>query len=336
MYRAMRPRRRPPAEEPSDPRVHLSISRQAILRILLASPISPRAVDALRSRHELIDAVGQPEGELRRLIAGCDALVFRSGVQITAPVMESSPELRLIVRGGSGTDNIDMDYVERRGLRLVRVPGPGAQAVAEMAFALILGLARQLVIADAALREGHWIKHEVRGHLLQGKTLGVYGAGNIGFKVAQMGAAWGMRVLACVQNPTPERERSFREQGIELQAGHVLLSESDYLSIHVPLNAATTGLIRRPELEKMKAGAFLVTLARGGVVDEDALFEALESGRLAGAGLDVHAREGEGEVSRLAALPNVILTPHIGATTVDTQDIIGAKIVEIIDGFGSQ
>ncbi|MGD8289006.1 MAG: hydroxyacid dehydrogenase [Gemmatimonadota bacterium] len=306
------------------------------MKILLASPISPRAIEALSARHELVDAVGRSESELERLIAGCDALVFRSGVQITGPVMESSPDLQLVVRAGSGIDNIDLDYVERRGLRLVRVPGPGAQAVAEMTFALILGLARQMVIADRALREGHWIKHEVRGRLLQGKTLGVYGAGNIGLKVAQMGVAWGMRVLACVENPTPERETSFRDQGIELESGDVLLSESDFLSIHVPLNEATTRLIGHPELAKMKSGALLVTLARGGVVDEDALFEALESGRLAGAGLDVHEREGEGEISRLAPLPNVILTPHIGATTMDTQDIIGEKIVEIIDGFGSE
>lgn len=287
-------------------------------------------------RHELVDAVGRTEAELKSLIAGCDALVFRSGVQITGPVMESSPELRLVVRAGSGIDNIDLDYVERRGLRLVRVPGPGAQAVAEMAFALILGLARQVVIADRALREGHWIKHQVRGHLLQGKTLGVYGAGNIGFKVAQMGAAWGMRVLACVEHPSAERESLFHEHGVDLASAETLLSESDYLSIHVPLNAATKGLIGRSELARMKTSAFLVTLARGGVIDEDALFEALESGELSGAGLDVHEREGEGEVSRLASLANVILTPHIGATTVDTQDVIGEKIVEIIDGSGPE
>ncbi|MDH3207241.1 MAG: hydroxyacid dehydrogenase [Gemmatimonadota bacterium] len=306
------------------------------MKILLASQISPRARATLASRHELVDAVGRPEGELEKLIVGCDALVFRSGVQITGPVMERSAELRLVVRAGSGIDNIDLGYVEARGLRLVRVPGPGAQAVAEMTFALILGLARQMMIADRALREGHWIKNQVRGRLLQGKTLGVYGAGNIGLKVAQMGAAWGMRVLACVANPTPERARAFAELGLELEAGDALLSESDFLSIHVPLTEATTRLIGRSELTKMKPDAFLVTLARGGVVDEDALFEALEGGKLAGAGLDVHEREGEGAVSRLAPLPNVILTPHIGATTSDTQDIIGEKIVEIIDGFGSE
>lgn len=305
------------------------------MRILVASPISPQALEELSPRHEIVDGVGQPEEELRRRIAGCDALIFRSGVQITASVMESSPQLRLVVRAGSGIDNIDLGHVEERGLELVRVPGPGAQAVAEMTFALILGLARQVLIADRALREGRWIKHEVRGHLLQGKTLGVYGAGNIGYKVARMGVALGMRVLACVEHPSQERRTSFREDGVELETGDVLLLEADYLSVHVALNETTTGMIGRSELAKMKPTAFLVSLARGGVVDEASLLEALESGRLAGAGLDVHEHEGEGHVSPLASFPNVVLTPHIGATTVDTQDVIGQKIVEIIDTFGT-
>lgn len=323
----------PAVREPSSARP-IHPLEGASVKILVASPISPRALEELRLRHELIDAVGRPEEELEKLIAGCDALLFRSGVQITAPVMRSSPQLRLVVRAGSGIDNIDLEYVKERGLELVRVPGPGAQAVAEMTFALILGLARQVLTADRALREGRWIKHQVRGHLLHGKTLGVYGAGNIGFKVARMGAAWGMRVLACVERPTSERRARFREDGVELESSQVLLSEADFVSVHVPLTEATTRLIGRSELARMKPTAFLVTLARGGVVDEAALFEALETGRLAGAGLDVHEQEGDGHVSPLASLPNVILTPHIGATTVDTQDIIGEKIVEIVDSFG--
>ena len=305
------------------------------MRILVASHISPRALEELSCRHELVDGVGRSEEELRRLVAGCEAIVFRSGVQITASVMEGSPQLRLVVRAGSGIDNIDLAYVEERGLELARVPGPGAQAVAEMTFALVLGLARQVLSADKALREGRWIKHQVRGRLLHGKTLGVYGAGNIGYRVARMGVAWGMRVLACVDRPSRERKDRFEEDGVALETPEVLLSEADYVSIHVPLGDATRRMIGRSELATMKPTAFLVTLARGGIVDEDALFEALEAGRLAGAGLDVHEREGDGHVSRLASLPNVILTPHIGATTIDTQDVIGGKIVEIMDTFAA-
>jgi D-3-phosphoglycerate dehydrogenase len=303
------------------------------VRILVASQISPRALDVLSRRHEIVEAVGLPEEELKRRIAGCHALLFRSGVQITAAVMESSPELGLVVRAGSGIDNIDLEYVERRGLELARVPGPGAQAVAEMTFALMLGLARQMLPADRALREGRWTKGEVRGRLIHGKTLGVYGAGNIGSKVARMGAAWGMRVLACVAHRTQERIDEFRADGIALEAPDVLLSEADFLTVHVPLNDQTRGMIGRSELARMKQSAFLVTLARGGVIDEAALLDALEGGRLAGAGLDVHEREGDGHISPLAPLPNVVLTPHIGATTVDTQDVIGDKIVEIVEAF---
>lgn len=310
--------------------------KSAIVRILVASHIFPAALAELSLRHELVLAIGKPEDELKRLIPGCQALLFRSGVQITASVMESSPELRLVVRAGSGIDNIDLDYVRKRGLELARVPGPGAQAVAEMTFALVLGLARQVLIADRALREGRWIKHEVRGHLLHGKTLGVYGAGNIGYRVARMGAAWGMRVLACVEHPSEERRRAFADDGVVLADPDAVLSHADFFGVHLPLTPATRGLIGASELAEMKPTAFLVTLARGGVVDESALLKALESGRLAGAGLDVHESEGDGHVSPLASLPNVILTPHIGATTIDSQRVIGEKIVQIVDGFDSR
>ena len=303
------------------------------MRILVASQISPRALEALAEEHEIVDAVGQPEVELKKRIAGCHALFFRSGVQITADVLASSPELELVIRAGSGIDNIDLDYVKERGLTLARVPGPGARAVAEMTFALMLGLARQMLPADHALRQGHWIKYQVRGRILHGKTLGVYGAGNIGSKVAHMGAAWGMRVLVCVEHGTEERRREFAEAGMTLTPPETLLSEADFLTLHVPLNEGTRGLIGRDELAKMKASAFLITLARGGVVDEAALLDALEAGELAGAGLDVHENEGDGNVSPLAGRSDVILTPHIGATTVDTQDIIGARIVEIVQDF---
>ncbi|MDX1645749.1 MAG: NAD(P)-dependent oxidoreductase [Longimicrobiales bacterium] len=303
------------------------------MRILVASQISPVALEELAKHHEIVEAVNQPEDVLEERIAGCHALLFRSGVQITADVMAASPDLQLVVRAGSGIDNIDLDYVAERGIALARVPGPGARAVAEMTFALMLGLARQMLPADRALREGRWTKYQVRGHLLHGKTLGVYGAGNIGSRVARMGVAWGMRVLACVEENTPERRREFAEEGITLASPETLLSEGDFVTLHVPLNDETRGLIGREELARMKPSAFLVTLARGGVVDEAALLEALEAGELAGAGLDVHENEGEGHVSPLAHRSDVILTPHIGATTVDTQDIIGARIVEIVEEF---
>jgi phosphoglycerate dehydrogenase-like enzyme len=299
------------------------------VKILIASVISEAAVDELRKRYDVVDAVGVPEEDLKRLIADRDAVILRSGVELTADVLRCAPGLGLIVRAGSGFDNIDVAYAEQNGIELVRVPGPGAQAVAEMAFALMLALARQLFKADALWRAGHWAKYEVKGRMLSGKTLGIYGAGNIGGKTARMGAAWGMRVVACVEGPTDEIAAEFAAQGIELAPADTVLAEADFLAIHVPLNDTTRGLIGADELARMKPGAFLVNLARGGVVDEAALLDALTSGHLAGAGVDVHEREGEGEISPLAGLPNVVLTPHIGASTVDAQEIIGRTVLDI-------
>jgi len=160
----------------------------------------------------------------------------------------------------------------------------------------------------------------------------VVGLGSIGSTVARLGKAWDMRVIGCVARPDAERETQFAGQGFELLPLGDVLEQSDFLSIHVPLGPDTRGMIGRDELARMKPGSFLVNIARGGVVDEDALLEALTAGeRPAGAGLDVHVAEGEGKVSPLAALPNVIVTPHIGATTVDAQREIGVEIVRIIE-----
>jgi len=303
------------------------------LTILVASRIDPTALARLGERNRMVEAWDADPDQLRELIRDCDALIFRSGVQITGDLMAQAPNLSLIIRGGSGLDNIDMDYVREKGLELVRIPGPGANAVAEMAFTLMLGLARQLLFADAEWRQGKWVKHLVQGHLLLGKTLGVVGAGNIGSVVGQMGAAWGMRVLGCVKDCSAERTAELAERGIELTDLDRVLAEADFLSIHLPLNDETRGMIGADQIRAMKPGAFLVNLARGGIVDEAALRTALQDGHIRGAALDVHAAEGDGNVSPLADLANVILTPHIGSTTVDTQRLIGAEIIDTVDRY---
>lgn len=300
------------------------------MKILIASSICPDAIAALEAEHDIVRAFGAPKADLRSLIADREALIFRSGVKITAPVMENAPGLRLIVRAGSGYENIDLDHVRRRRIRFVRIPGPGAQAVAEMSFCLMLALARKLRWADGEWRRGNWVKSAAEGHLLRGKTLGIVGAGNIGSRTGKLGAAWGMRVLGCVERPGPERRARLRRDGIELAGLTEVLAESDFVSVHVPLQASTRNLLGGGALALMKPGAFLVNLSRGGVVDEKALYDALTSGRLAGAGLDVHQNEGDGQISPLAALENVLLTPHIGASTVDSQREIGRIILSVI------
>jgi phosphoglycerate dehydrogenase-like enzyme len=305
-------------------------------RILIASSIDDVAISKLQTQHNLVCAINAPEEELCSRIQDREVLVFRSGVDISAKVMASAPDLKLLVRAGSGLDNLDLAYARDRGLELIRVPEPGAQAVAELTFALMLSLARQVLTADRLLRQGHWAKHELTGYLLTGKVLGIIGAGNIGSRVGQMGAAWGMEVVGCVERPTPAIEATLREKGIRLTDCRTVLQTADFVSVHVPLQGSTRHMIDAEALALMKPGAFLTNLARGGVVDELALYQALTRDNgdgLAGAALDVHRVEGEGKISPLARLPNVVLTPHIGAMTIDSQREIGRRVVEIIDNF---
>jgi D-3-phosphoglycerate dehydrogenase len=303
------------------------------VRLLLASPIHQDAEAELRQRHDVVLRMGATEAELAEASTDRQAIIFRSGVTI-GPSVLAAPDLRLLVRAGSGLDNLDMATVRARGIDLRRVAGPGAQAVAELTFAHMLTLARQVNVADRLLRQGRWAKNEIRGLNLTGKTLGVIGLGSIGTRVAELGVAWGMRAIGCVEHAGAAREVDFASKGIELLSDCAdVLEQADFLTVHVPLGASTRGLIGAPELRRMKPTAFLINMARGGVVDEAALLDALLAGRLAGAGLDVHEHEGEGKVSPLASLPNVSMTPHIGAMTIDAQREIGKQVVAIVDDF---
>jgi len=302
------------------------------MKILLASPIHADALKQMHEQHEVVEAYDAPPEVLKERIRGCHVLIFRSGVIISAEVMAQAPTLSLIIRAGSGYENIDLEYVLANNIRLIRVPGPGGKAVAEMAFALMLNLARNIHKAHELLREGHWAKHKMTGYLLTGKTLGVVGTGNIGSRVGRMGAAWGMNVVGCVETFSQERVEALSPTGICLTSFEDVISTGDFVSLHVPKTPATAHMMNTDTIAKMKKGAYLINLARGGVVEEKALYEALISGHLAGAALDVHEKEGEGKLSPLASLENVILTPHIGAGTFDSQREIGeiavAKIHE--------
>ncbi|MCB0285596.1 MAG: hydroxyacid dehydrogenase [Calditrichaeota bacterium] len=302
------------------------------MRLLIASSIYPPKVEELKQKHDVICAYNGSEDVLKNAITNRQVLIFRSGVQISAAVMEAGPELELLIRAGSGTDNIDMDYVQQRGLKLIRVPEPGAKAVAEMSFTMMLMLARNLRKADTWLREGKWGKTELTGYLLTGKTLGVIGCGNIGSRVGWMGAAWDMKAIGCVDESDKNADyvSYCAAKGIRLTSFDEVLETADFISIHVPLMDSTRGLIGAKEIAKMKKGSYLVNLARGGVVDEDALYDALVSGHLRGAGTDVHMNEGKNFRSRLTALENVVLTPHIGAQTFDSQMEIGERITQIL------
>lgn len=304
------------------------------MKILLASQIDAEAVETLCQRHDVVSGIGAGETSLKNLIRDREALVFRSGVNISADVMACAPDLQLLIRAGSGLDNIDLDYMRTHDLKLVRIPEPGARAVVELAFGMMLALSRQILVADRLLRKGKWAKHELIGHLLLDKHLGIIGLGNIGTLMGQMGQAWGMQVLGCVEHPSPERSAGFAAKNIQLTDLDTVLATADYLCVCVPLKTTTTNLIGREELAMMKPGSFVLNMARGGIVEEKALSEALRQKKLAGAALDVHQVEGDDRISPLADLPNVVLTPHIGAMTIDSQREIGRRIIRIIDEFG--
>lgn len=271
----------------------------------------------------------QPDpAELPALLAESDVAVVRSGVQLTAAAIGTGGRLRAIVRAGSGTDNIDLAAARRAGVTVCNAPGASARSVAECALALMLALSRKICLADRQLRSGIWDKPGLSGTELAGRTLGVVGLGRIGSRIADLGRALGMRVVGCVERPTPERRTALLGRDIDLAGFADLLAASDVLCLAVPLTERTRGLIGARELALMKPSAHLVNVSRGGVVDEQALHEALRSGGLAGAGIDTPLREGEPSV--LAGLDNVVLTPHIGAMTQEAQDRVGAVVVESV------
>lgn len=306
------------------------------MKIIIASPIDDQAIETLKEEHDVILAYSVTEGEFRKIIYDRDVLVFRSGVKIDAELLNSAPALKMIVRAGSGVDNIDLDFVNKRGIEFHRIPGPGAEAAAEMAFAFMLALSRRLFEADRSMREAQWKKYQLSGYLIRRKVLGIIGMGDIGGHVAEMGRAWNMHVIGCVQNFSLERVAKFRRKEIDLLGFDQVVEHSDYMCLHVPLKENTRNLINADVLARVKPGSYLINLARGGVVDEQALYDSLVKGdRLRGAALDVHKEEGQGKLSPLANLSNVILTPHIGAMAVDAQRAIGHIAVELIKDFES-
>jgi D-3-phosphoglycerate dehydrogenase len=244
------------------------------------------------------------------------AVIVRSRTRLNASqIAGASPPLVVIGRAGVGVDNIDLNAARRAGVVVVNAPQAAIDAVAEHALALMLSLARRIPQADASMKKGEWLKAGWQGSELAGKTLGLVGFGRIGRALGARAAALGMHVVA--HDPFLP-EDVIRKGGAEPRLLDTLLAEADYVSLHVPLDDATRRMIGRAAFSRMKAGARLICTARGGVVDEGALREALESGRLAGAALDVFADEPPG-VSPLVAHPAVIATPHIGAQTAEAQ-----------------
>lgn len=295
---------------------------------MVAAPLHERAIEVLKNAgFEIVYEEYPDETRLLELVGDVEAIVVRSKPKVTRKVIEAAPKLKVIGRAGVGLDNIDLEAAKERGIKVVNSPGASSRSVAELAVALMFSVARKIAFADRKMREGIWAKKQAMGIELEGKTIGVVGFGRIGYEVARIAHALGMKVL--LYDPYPNEERA-KEVGGTFASLEDLLRESDVVTLHVPLIDATYHLINEERLKLMKPTAILINAARGAVVDTGALVKALQEGWIAGAGLDVFEEEPLPKDHPLTKLDNVVLTPHIGASTVEAQMRAGVQVAEQI------
>ncbi len=294
-------------------------------KILLADPLDKEALEELRGipQFEVTLKTGMDEAELVRTIPEYEVVVVRSATKVTRKVIEAAHKLRLIIRAGIGLDNIDVEAAEEKGIEVANTPAATSISVAELTFGLMLAAVRRLGRANLSMKEHKWEKKALSGTELYGKTLGIIGFGRIGQEVAKRGLAFGMKVIAydvvAVKTDLPVRMVSFDE----------LLSSADIITLHLPLTKETKHLISGAEIEKMKNGVIIINAARGGVVDEAALLEGLNKGKVRAASLDVFEKEPPVDFS-LIDHPEVFATPHIGAAAEEGQRRAGAEVVKIL------
>ncbi|HEY8080728.1 MAG TPA: phosphoglycerate dehydrogenase, partial [Acidimicrobiales bacterium] len=294
-------------------------------RVLVTERIAASGLDALRDAgHEVDVAEGLGADELVDAVKGAAALIIRSATQVTAAVLEAGEDLVVVGRAGIGLDNVDVEAATARGVMVVNAPTSNVLSAAEQAMALLLAQARNLPQANASLKSGKWERSKFEGVELSDKTLGVIGLGRVGALVAQRALAFGMRLVAF--DPFVSEDRA-RHMGVELLSLEELMETSDFVSIHLPKNASTIGLVDGALLARSKPGQRIINTARGGIVVEDDLVAAIKSGRIQGAGLDVFATEPCTD-SPLFELESVVVAPHLGASTKEAQDKAGVTIAE--------
>ena len=302
------------------------------LKVLVCDPIDIEGVELLRKfGFEIFVEPEISKEDLKNKVAECHVLIVRSRTKVTREIIDAGKNLKIIARAGAGVDNIDVEYAEKKGIRVICAPEAVATAVAELAIGLIISLARQIPRAERAMKEGKWIKGEIEGWELQGKTIGIVGFGRVGQKVARLAKAFGMKIMICELNNAPEH--LLKELDAEIVPLEEILRKSDIITLHVPLTQETYHMIGEKEIQQMKNGVYIINTSRGPIIDEKALFKALKTGKIAGAALDVYEKEPPNDFS-LMKLPNVICTPHIGAQTMEAQKyasiIVAQKIISII------
>ncbi len=295
-------------------------------RVVVAETIADAGLKALAEHCEVVEAAGMDRASLLELLKDADGLIVRSATQVDTEMMAAAPSLRVVGRAGIGVDNIDLDVATAAGIIVVNAPEANAISAAEHAMALLLAQARKIPEADARTRTGTWDRTSFQGVELHGKTLGIIGLGRIGLLVAERARSFGMRIIA--HDPYVSAE-SAKRNGVEPMDLDRLMSEADFISIHLPRTRETEGLIGADAFARMRSGVRIINTSRGGIVDEEALAEAVRSGVVAGAGLDVFSTEPLAD-SPLFELPQIVLTPHLGASTVEAQDKAGADVAEAV------
>ena len=302
----------------------------------MAAPIHEKAIQMLRDKgFEVVYHEYPSEDELVELIRDVDAVIVRSKPVVSRRVIEAGEKLKVIARAGVGLDNIDLEAAEERNIKVVNAPEAATNSVAELAIGLMLSVYRKIAYADRNMRMGRWVKKECMGYELRGKTLGIVGMGRIGRAVARIAYhGFGMRIIYYdVVRCPKEFEEEVKAKCVDLDT---LFREADVVTLHVPLTPQTRHLVNEDRLKLMKKTAILINTSRGGVVDTNALVKALREGWIAGAGLDVYEEEPLPSDHPLTKLDNVVLTPHIGASTYEAQEKAGITVVEkIIEILGS-
>ncbi|MFZ5917108.1 MAG: D-2-hydroxyacid dehydrogenase [Chloroflexota bacterium] len=302
------------------------------MRLLVCDPTDREAIEAMRQAGIQVDVRDTitPE-ELQAAIADYDAMVVRSRTQVRANLIDQATNLKLIIRGGVGLDNIDVKHAQAKGIEVRNTPTASANSVAELTIGYLLALVRQIPQASATMKKGIWEKKAFsKGAEIAGKTLGLIGCGNIGQAVAQKAAALGMEVIFYRRTPT-------HVPGATQVSLEEVFRRADFVSLHVPHSPETHYIVGREALEKMRHGVYIVNCGRGGTLDEAALYDAIRSGQVAGAALDVFEDEKEERGQRFIDLPQVIASPHIGAGTVEATNRVGGEVAQIaIEVFNRQ
>ncbi|ACS90073.1 D-2-hydroxyacid dehydrogenase [Thermococcus sibiricus] len=296
------------------------------MKVLVAAPLHEKAIEVLKNAGlEVVYEEYPDQDRLKELVKDVSGIIVRSKPKVTKEIIDAAPSLKVIARAGVGLDNVDVEYAKSKGIEVVNAPTASSRSVAELAVALMFNIARKVAFADRKIREGAWPKKQCMGFELEGKTLGIIGFGRIGYNVGKIAKTIGMNVLLYDVYKNYERAKEIGAEFVELE---YLLKNSDVITIHVPLLESTYHLINEEKLKLMKSTAVLINTSRGPIVDTNALVKALEEGWIAGAALDVFEEEPLPKDHPLTKFDNVILTPHIGASTVEAQARAGMEVAE--------